>query len=203
MGERKTSGGLAGRLRRLRDDRRGTTAVEFGLLAMPFLAVVLGIFEVAYVEFQGELLQSSINTAYRQMLTGQMQGSSTPVTTGQQFVSTYLCQAGGARTLPSQFDCGKLVVDVRTATSFAASDETNDVYKTSGTFCPGAPGQVVMMRVTYPLPSILPLDLLNATAHAGVVGDVPGQAGWFHILEAEALFQEENYALTYAPPSGC
>ena len=189
-------------LLRFARNRKGTTAVEFGLIAVPFLGVVCAIFEVGYVNFENELLQSSINTAARQMLTGQFQARSTPITTAAQFVSNYLCQTTGTRTLPSNFNCANLVVDVRTAATFAAGDTTNDIYKSSTTtFCPAQPGQIVVLRVSYPLGAIFPLSLYNGTL--GTVSDVPNLSGKYHILLAEALFREENYAASYTPPTGC
>ena len=180
-------------------DQRGATAVEFGFIALPFLAVISAIFELGYANFQNEMLAYSVNTAARAMLTGSLQTSN--VTTAQQFVSTYLCPATG-RTLPLTFNCSNFIVDVRPATTFAAGDTTNDFYKSgSNEFCPGQPSQIMVMRVAYPLPAILPLNLFNRIA--GVVSDVPNLAGNYHILMSAALFEEENYSGSYTSPSGC
>ena len=185
---------------RFSKDRRGVAAVEFGLLAMPFLALLCAIFEIGFVDFENELLSAAVTKAARAMLTGQTQGAS--ITTAAQFVSTYLCPASGPRLLPPNFNCANLIVDVRTATSFVSGDMANDFYKSSANeFCPGAPGQIVVMRVAYPLRAIFPLDLFNPTT--GVVSDVPGQSGFFHVLLGEALFQEENYTNSFTAPVGC
>ena len=186
-------------LRRFGADRRGATAVEFALIATPFLAVICATFELGFANFQNEMLANAVNDAARAMLTGNLQTAN--VTTASQFVSTYMCQAS-QRTLPAFFDCSKLIVDVRPAASFAVGDTANDFYK-SGTnqFCPGQPGQVMVVRVAYPLPAILPVNLFSRTV--GVVTDVPNQPGRFHILMSAALFEEENYAGSYAPPPGC
>lgn len=73
--------------------------------------------------------------------------------------------------------------------------------RASNTFCPGQPGQIVVLRVAYPLPAILPLNLFSRTV--GVVSDVPKLSGSYHILMSSALFQEENYSGSYTSPSGC
>ena len=189
-----------GRLICFRRDPRGVAAVEFGLLALPFLAILCAIFEIGFVDFENEMLSAAVTKAARAMLTGQTQGAS--VTTTAQFISTYLCPTSGPRLVPSNFNCANLIVDVRTATSFVSGDMANDFYKSAGNeFCPGAPGQIVVMRVAYPLRALFPLDLFNPKA--GVVQDVPGQSGYFHILLGEALFQEENYTNSFTAPVGC
>lgn len=55
--------------------------------------------------------------------------------------------------------------------------------------------------LAYPLPAILPLSLFSRTA--GVVNDVPGLAGNYHILMGAAIFEEENYSGSYTSPPGC
>ena len=197
-GEPRTKRRRSG-LRRFAGDRRGATAVEFALVAAPFLAIICAVFEVGYYDFQNEMLANSVNGAARAMLTGRLQTAG--VTTAQQFVNTYLCPSTG-RTLPTSFDCANLIVDVRPTTTFAAGDTTKNFYKsTTNEFCPGQPGQIMVLRVAYPLAAIFPANLFSPSG--GVVTDVPGLAGRYHILLASALFQEENYAGSYASPAGC
>jgi Flp pilus assembly protein TadG len=190
------SGGAA---KRFRSDVGGATAVEFGIVSLPLFAVVLAIFELGYVNFESEMLAAAATQAARAMLTGQLQGAG--VSSAQQFVTTYLCPSTG-RTLPTSFDCSKIVVDVRTAASFPSADLSNDFYKgTDNEFCPGAPGSIVILRVAYPLPAIAPLNLFSPSA--GVVDDVPGESGWHHILLGESVFVEEEYSDSFTPPAGC
>ena len=145
------------------------------------------------------MLQGAMNNAARQLLTGQAQLAS--ISTATQFVQTYLCPTNGTQKVPSNFDCSKIVVDVRPASSFASADLTNTIYKTATQFCPAAPNQVSVLRIVYPLPAIFPLSLFSS--NLGVVTDVPSQPGPKHILMGIALFQTENFAASYSPPSGC
>ncbi len=189
---------VTGALRGFRVNRSGATAMEFGLLALPFLAIICAIFELGYANFKNELLGSAVETAARSMLTGGVQTAN--VTTKSQFISNYICPSKGTTSL--NFNCANLIVDVRPITTFAAGDTANDFYKSnSNEFCPGQPGQIVVVRVAYPLPAILPINLFNRTA--GVVSDVPNLPGNYHILMGIALFQEENYSGGYASPAGC
>ena len=48
--------GFARAASRLREDRRGTTAVEFGFVALPLFAVIAAIFEVGYCDYQSEIV---------------------------------------------------------------------------------------------------------------------------------------------------
>jgi Flp pilus assembly protein TadG len=180
-------------------DQRAATAVEFGLIALPFFAVLLAVFELGFADFQNEMLANGVDKAARAMLTGNLQTAN--ISTVQGFKNAYLCAATGG-ALPGNFNCANLIVDVRPAASFAAGDTANDFYKSANNqFCPGQPGQIMVVRVAYPLPAIMPLNLFNRTA--GVVNDVPGLAGNYHILMSAALFQEENYAGGYTSPAGC
>ena len=166
---------------------------------MPFFAMIFAIFEVGYTNFENEMLSSSVNSAARAMLTGNLQTAN--VTTIQQFTAQYLCQATG-RTLPTNFNCANLIIDVRPSASFAAGDTTNTFYKSAtNKFCPGQPGQIMVIRVAYPLPAIFPLNLLGPSG--GVVTDVPNLPGNYHIIMGAALFEEENYSGTYTSPAGC
>lgn len=185
--------------RRFTADRCGATAVEFGLIALPFLAMLCATFELGFANYMDETLANSVNDAARAMLTGKLQSAG--VATTKQFVSQYLCPATG-RTLPINFNCSNFIIDVRPASSFAAGDTTNDFYASSSNeFCPGQAGQIMVLRVAYPLPAILPLNLFSPSA--GVVNNVPNLPGNYHILLASALFLEENYAGAYTPPAGC
>ena len=189
---------LMRRFRYFRTNRSGATAIEFGFLALPFLAVLCAIFELGYANFKNEMLGSAVEIAARAMLTGNLQTAN--VTTSSQFISNYICPSNSF--FSQNFKCSSLIVDVRPAATYVAGDTANDFYKsTSNKFCPGQPGQIVIVRVAYPLPAILPLNLFNRTA--GVVSDVPNISGNFHILMASALFQEENYSGSYTSPSGC
>jgi Flp pilus assembly protein TadG len=194
--------------RRFKSDRRGASAVEFGLIAIPFLGLLLAIFETGLMFLNSEGLEAAVQDAARNIMTGQAQAAN--VSTASQFVSTYMCPSTGQRILPSFIDCTKLIVDVRTASNFSSADVTKSFYQTpsSQQFCPGGPGVVTIVRVLYPMPVFLPL--LGGTIKsfapitAGIVNDVPGNAGYKHLLLGTAVFQNEPYqGSTYTPPAGC
>src|SRR5436309_1858361 len=51
----------------------GTAAVEFGLVAAPFLALLFAIIETAVVFFAGQALETAVGDSSRLILTGQAQ----------------------------------------------------------------------------------------------------------------------------------
>jgi Flp pilus assembly protein TadG len=71
----KKPGRLPGRnlLGRYRQDLDGSTAVEFGIVAAPFFALLFAIFETAFVFFGELMLESGLQDAARMVRTGQAQ----------------------------------------------------------------------------------------------------------------------------------
>lgn len=179
---------------------KGATAVEAGLLSFPFIGALVATFELGYVHVQNEILANAVARAARLMMTGQVQANG-QVKDAASFINTYLCPTTGTRPLPTNFDCTKLIVDVRTASTFSTSDMSNDIYKGSTMFCPGKPGDIAIIRVAYPLGAILPLSLFDQSV--GTVSDVPNLSGRYHILLGASVFLEEPYATSYTQPTGC
>ena len=195
--------------RRFLRGREGTSAVEFGLIAVPFLGLLLAILESGLVFLNSEGLEAAVQDAARNIMTGKAQAAS--ISTAAQFVSTYLCPTTGQRVLPSFVDCSKLIVDVRPAASFSAANLTNTFYRNPATlsFCPGSPGTIIVVRVAYPMTAYLPLIAVTNTGStqtitSGLVNDVPGNSGWKHLIVGTAVFQTEPFqSSTYTPPAGC
>src|SRR5205809_4553430 len=53
--------------------RDGAAAVEFGLVAAPFLALVFAIMETAIIFFSGQALETAVADSARLIMTGQAQ----------------------------------------------------------------------------------------------------------------------------------
>ena len=196
-------------LRRFGRDRRGVSAVEFGLVGVPFLGLLAAIFETGFVFLNSVGLQAAVQTAARSMLTGTAQAASATISTADQFRTTYICPASGEQILPSFVDCSKLIIDVRPATSFSSADTTNDFYNNASNqeFCPGAPQIITVIRVAYPMPVFLPIvaGLTNIfEVSAGLVSDVPNNPGLKHLLLATVVLRTEPYAAAnYTKLTGC
>jgi Flp pilus assembly protein TadG len=160
----------------------GATAVEFGLVALPFFALLFAIIESALLFLAGQNLESAVDNAARLIRTGQAQESEINRTT---FVATVCAEA---IVLP---DCtNNLHVDVRTYTSFGTmttgepiDSEGNTDYSTF-TFDTGHGGSLVLVRAYYEWPTfsrLLGLNLSNLNNGK-------------HLLAAVAAFKNEPFA---------
>ena len=185
-----------------RRDRRGVSAVEFGLVAVPFLGLLMAIFETGFVFFNSVGLSAAVQTASRTILTGNAQAANATVSTPAQFNTAYICP-----NLPTFMTCSWLITDVRTASAFASADTTNDFYTTATEYCPGAPQTIVIVRVAYPMPVFFPIIGLMpklGKITSGLVTNVPNNPGQKHLLLATAVFQTEPYAASnYTKRTGC
>lgn len=132
----------------LRADQRGSAAVEFGFVVIPFCGLLFGIMGQCLNFYYQQVLDTAVSDAARLITTGQAQASGL---TAAQF-KLQVCSR-----LNAMFDCtGKLQVDVRTFASFAATDVTrplsNGAITWTPQYAPGSGGDLVVMRVIYPMP---------------------------------------------------
>ncbi|MCW2282344.1 Flp pilus assembly protein TadG [Rhodoblastus acidophilus] len=173
---------LPGAARRLPAAREGSTAVEFALIALPFIALMVAIFEVAMVFLAQHELETAVEKTSRSLLTGQTQ---TANPTQAQFVSS-ICGY-----LPAFFTCSKIMVDLQPAASFAAANTSAPTltYDASGNvsntwqFNMGASGNIMVLRVMYQFP-VLPDIMGLKLAKLG---------NGSRLLMASAVFQTESY----------
>jgi len=97
-------------LRRFVRKQDGATAVEFGLVALPFFALLFTLLETGIVFFAGQSLATATNTAARLILTGQAQNQSLTQATFTNGICTQLT---------GLFSCSGVYVNVQTAANFA------------------------------------------------------------------------------------
>jgi Flp pilus assembly protein TadG len=188
--------GLFGRFRK---DRDGATAVEFAMVSVPFFGLLFAIFETAFVFFATEGLEAAVADASRQILTGQAQIGA--ISTATAFRDTLICPSPPStrkRILPSFIDCSKLKIDVRLATTFATADLTKGFYMTPGTmkYCPGAPGDIVIVRVVYPMPVYLSViaGMTTGSVHKVTTGlENDGSGTLAHVLMGTSVFRTEPF----------
>jgi Flp pilus assembly protein TadG len=82
---------LRNSLRRFRRGRRGSSAVEFALVAPVFFALLFAIIETSMVFFAGQLLESGIQDSSRQLYTHQLQDSGLTTADQQAAFKADLC----------------------------------------------------------------------------------------------------------------
>lgn len=91
----------------------GTTAVEFGLLGLPFFLIIGAILETSIVFLSGQILESAVQDTSRLIRTGQAQGT---LTTAQDFKDK-LC----SRLYGFYGDCSGLHVEVQKVDDFGSA----------------------------------------------------------------------------------
>jgi Flp pilus assembly protein TadG len=141
-------------LDRFSRNESAATAVEFALVAAPFLALLIAIFQTAMVFFAGRVLDETVEEASRVILTGQAQTSSM---TQSQFAD-WVCQ-----NTSSFFTCSKFMINVQNYSSFASANTSaptlninaNGDVTNQWNFNMGNAGDIVIVQVMYQWPVAL------------------------------------------------
>jgi len=162
---------------------RGATAIEFGMVAMPFLALIFAILETALVFFAGQTLESAVQDSARLILTGQAQNANY---TADDF-KKQVCN----RTA-SLFDCtNKMYVDVKSYSTFSAISSsppvTNKQFDSTKTgYSLAGPGCIQVVTLYYQWP-----------VYVALLGDnLSNLSGNYRLLSASAVFKNEPYSTT-------
>jgi Flp pilus assembly protein TadG len=172
----------AARVRRLLRREDASTAVEFGLVVAPFLALIFAILETTIVFFAGQALETAVAASARLIKTGQAQTKNFDQTAFKNAVCANIyglfnCQSG-------------VYVDVNSYSKFANISISNPV-DANGNFKsdnfgykPGGPGDIVVVRLYYQWPvyvSLLGFNLANIN-------------GGKRLLAATSAFRNETYS---------
>lgn len=140
-------------LRRFGRAEDGATAVEFAVVATPFLALLFAIVETALVFLAQQTLETATADSARLIMTGQAQKA--------KFDGVKFKQDVCARIV-ALFDCENgVMIDVRTAENFSAANTgkplDNDRNLVNNfTFDAGSESKIVIVRVMYQWPLIIP-----------------------------------------------
>ncbi|MEO1200150.1 MAG: TadE family protein [Pseudomonadota bacterium] len=128
--------------------------MEFGLIALPFFALLTAIIEVAMVFFAIQVLDNGVNQTARLIRTGQVQDAGM----SQGVFRDELCQR-----IDTLFNCGeRLSFDVRTFDNFGGVDLSdpltgdNELDDDDFRYDPGDGGDIVVVRVFYEWPTMVP-----------------------------------------------
>lgn len=185
--------------------RGGSTAVEFALVAMPFLALAGATLEAGFTYFGQEILQQAVTDAGRQIYTGQFQtanASTTDTATLLNNFRTAMCYPGG-RARITVFPCANVRVSITKAASLGSAtpvqatvtDPRTGVSDWNASFpsyaCARA-SDVIVVQAAVDVPVYFPL--LGA-AYA----TLPNRR---RLLQAATVFQVEPFNSTAACPSG-
>ena len=165
--------------RRLIRQEDGSAAIEFGLVALPFLALVFAIIETAIVFFAGQTLETAVADSSRLIMTGQAQTQGLSKDTFKDKVCAKIY---------GLFNCSAGIhVDVQTFTSFSSVNLSNPVDSigkldtSKFKFQPGGPNDIVVVRLIYQWPVYVSLLGLS------------DMAGGKRLMVATAAFRNEPY----------
>jgi Flp pilus assembly protein TadG len=157
--------GIGALTRRFIRQPSGATAVEFGIIAVPFFFLKMAIIETAMVFWAGQLLESGVSEAGRQIRTGQVQSQGID----EAGFRALMCNEIGVL-----FDCNeRLAIDVQRVARFDAADLARPPVDGAGNFNgafgfePGVGGETVIVRAFYRWPLLFNFMGLDAADIAG------------------------------------
>lgn len=169
-------------LSRFRRNRDGAAAVEFAIVATPFLALMFGILDLGLVFLVSTTLENAVDEASRKIRTGELQTAGGTATTFKTAVCDEMSWLGSG--------CSSAVhVDVRTFPTFAdvnfTDPTTNGAFDDSKTtFATGGSEAIVLVRVYYEWSLMTPL--MNP--------GLKNLANGARMISATSTFRTEPYA---------
>lgn len=152
-------------VKRFGRDHGGTTALEFAMVAVPFLAILFGTLELGFIYLISATLDNATGDAARNIRTGQLQSgqvrdaNNKPITSAAQFEAS-ICAGMGWLNTTCQ---ANLEVSVQPYASFAGTNGqqapvSNGQMKPQSQlpYSCGGPGQIVLVQSYLSWPLIAP-----------------------------------------------
>jgi Flp pilus assembly protein TadG len=181
-------------------DEEGAVAIEFGILAVPFFAVIFAIIETSMSFFAQQVLESALQDSIREIRTGQSQAGTTPWTATQ--FRTQICDHSFGFFSCTGANANRLWVKVTPVTNFTVApdqiqnpvkpacsmttlDPTTDCdWRTAETYDDGTGSSVIIAQAYYKWPTIINLPWFNFA----------NQAGNNRLLSAVRVFKNEPFS---------
>ena len=163
-------------------NENGATAVEFALVAAPFIALLVGTIQTFLVFFAGQQLQSIVTQTSRLILTGQAQDQGL----SQSAFAQKLCN-----NVVVLFSCGNIMINVQAYSTFSSANTAPPTltYNAQGNvtnawqYNPGTAGQIVVVQAMYQWPVFL-----------GPLGfNLSNLSNGDRLIMASAVFKNEPY----------
>jgi Flp pilus assembly protein TadG len=163
----------------------GVTAVEFGLIALPFFAILMAIIEAGLYFFASQVMDTGFRDAARQVRTGQAASA-----TLEDFRTT-MCNLMNQST--GLFNCSNLYIDKRVLANYSAAvsalpmDGGGNFDASQMQWQSACGGQVVQIRAFYEWPSYA--NILGSSIANGPLGLANGNI----LMNSTAVFRTEPY----------
>jgi Flp pilus assembly protein TadG len=171
-------------IKKFSSSEEGVTAVEFGLIALPFFAILMAIIEAGLFFFASQVMDTGFRDAARQIRTGQAANA-----TLEDFRTT-MCAFMNQST--GLFNCENLYIDKRVLTDFSGANTALplnngniDAGQMQWQYACG--GKVVQVRAFYEWPSYA--NILGSSIANGPYGLANGNI----LLASTAVFKTEPY----------
>jgi Flp pilus assembly protein TadG len=164
---------------RLAGDRRGSVAIEFAFLALPFSLAIFATIETSIVFLAELTLDQSVDRVARSVRTGELQKAN---------MSAEDFRADICRGVDFLLDCSKLHIDIKVYGDYGSLVQptpikNGDIDTTGFGYQLGGPETINALRVYYKWP--LHTDLLRAY--------LSDMADGSHLLYSMAAFRTEPY----------
>ena len=196
-----TSGCL---LSSLRKNAEGAAAVEFALVAVPFLALCGAIFQIAFQIWATQNFDRALQNAVRTIFTGQFQQANAGQTDPSVLLAnlkSVMCGPPNA-VIPTVFNCQGVKIDVATAGTFAAATPATPINAATGTWSTGfgtnyacaKPGTIVVVTAAVQFPTFF--NMLGLSTRKFTTGSGAGSS----LLTSTAVFRTEPYQIVGASP---
>jgi Flp pilus assembly protein TadG len=147
----KAGRSILGKLRGLRRDRRGATAIEFGMLALPFALLSFAILETTVSFTAQQVISNATDTLARQIRTGQLTIDNTTAAEFRDKICDEISLIVGT-------GCPQLEYDLQHYTKFSDVPKTiplgvdGDIDATGFKYDPGSDGTINNLRIFYRWP---------------------------------------------------
>lgn len=172
----KRKKGLLRLIKRMRRNEDGVTAVEFGIIAAPFLALIVALLETALVHLTTLDLENAVKDASRQIRTGQAQVANLSADQFRELVCGKTVLVSDCKTTDD------LVIDIRSYEDFETiSVDPSELYDDEGQFTGGdqyslgSGLKVVVVRTYYRmklLAQIPTIGLANSGLHHRMINAI-------------------------------
>jgi Flp pilus assembly protein TadG len=173
-----------GLIRRFSRETKGSTAIEFGILAMPFIALIFAILETCLSFTTQQLLANGVDRISRDVRTGRLKVADL---SGPKLKDLVCAQIA----LMAPDGCPDLIVDLNNYATFAAVPKRvpfagdGDINTAGFTVNPGGPSTINHLRVYYRFPVLS--DFMRAS-----MSNIPGGKT---LLLSSATWRNEPFDL--------
>ena len=168
------------RPKRFSKDERGVTAIEFGLLALPFFTIIGAIIETSLIFFASQVLDGAVNDSSRFIKTGQAHAANYTLASYRQAVCDKLY---------GLFDCNGVKIRVKVINNFASATLAPVTNPSDGNWTlveqydHGSSASIIMIEAYYKWPIALSMFDFN-------MSNMPDNT---RLLSAVRVFRNEPF----------